>query len=119
MRLAKRVRSREACNFSREPRVGRARAARVRFRRRACCQGGRHVGVREGTALAEALEETWRRSSRSGADSGQCCEVALLADGVLVRDSKQPEGPVLSFRSDAWRTAVALLFTRGDAERTT
>jgi len=44
----------------------------------------------------------WRRSSRS--DGGaQCVEVASI-EGVLamVRDSKDPSGPVLAFPVSSW-----------------
>ncbi|MFF2780040.1 DUF397 domain-containing protein [Streptomyces sp. NPDC058052] len=37
----------------------------------------------------------WRKSSYSGPDGGDCVEVAELAAHVAVRDSKDPEGPVL------------------------
>lgn len=44
----------------------------------------------------------WRKSSRSdGGDN--CVEVALSSDGsVGVRDSKDPEGPVLVFTPAEW-----------------
>jgi hypothetical protein len=39
---------------------------------------------------------TWRRSSYSGwKKDSECVEVALAAGGVAVRDSKDPDGPVL------------------------
>jgi hypothetical protein len=45
----------------------------------------------------------WRKSSFSGAQGGNCVEVAAR-DGVLVRDTKQHEvGPVLRFTPGAWR----------------
>jgi hypothetical protein len=43
----------------------------------------------------------WRKSSRSGS-SGNCVEVAVPSEGVLVRDSKDQRGPVLSFTTDQW-----------------
>jgi len=50
----------------------------------------------------------WRRSSHSDGDGGECVELAALSDQVLVRDSKNPGGPVLSFR----RASVHGLFSR-------
>jgi hypothetical protein len=41
----------------------------------------------------------WRTSSRSG-QTGQCVEIARTADGAAVRDSKDPNGPVLRFNRD-------------------
>ncbi|TDD33989.1 DUF397 domain-containing protein [Actinomadura sp. KC06] len=38
---------------------------------------------------------TWRKSSRSGSSGGQCVEVASMGSKVAVRDSKDPDGPVL------------------------
>ena len=57
----------------------------------------------------------WRKSSYSGGNGGQCVEVATAAGrqseraGVCaVRDSKNPDGPVLAFSPGQWR-----LFTLG------
>ncbi|WP_131738568.1 DUF397 domain-containing protein [Actinomadura roseirufa] len=38
---------------------------------------------------------TWRRSSHSGDNGGDCVELAGLPGGVAVRDSKDPDGPAL------------------------
>ena len=53
----------------------------------------------------------WRKSSYSGGNGGQCVEVAAITnhpDGpepiCAVRDSKDPEGPVLAFGPGQWRT---------------
>jgi hypothetical protein len=43
----------------------------------------------------------WKKSSCSG-NSGNCVEVANLGDGVAVRDSKDPDGPVLVVSRDEW-----------------
>jgi hypothetical protein len=47
----------------------------------------------------------WTKSSYSSAQ-GNCVEVASLHDGVAVRDSKIPAGPVLRFSADAWQAFV-------------
>jgi Domain of unknown function (DUF397) len=45
---------------------------------------------------------SWRKSSYSGANGGQCVEVAARGF-ILVRDSKNPHGPVLEFAPKTWR----------------
>jgi Domain of unknown function (DUF397). len=53
------------------------------------------------------FEPSWRKSSRSGTNQGNCVEVADNLPGrVLVRDSKDPSGPVLVFGRGAWRGFV-------------
>jgi Domain of unknown function (DUF397) len=47
----------------------------------------------------------WRRSNRC--DSGACVEVAVADSGVAVRDSKEVNGPILTFASDVWSSFVA------------
>ncbi|MEU1886972.1 DUF397 domain-containing protein [Micromonospora rifamycinica] len=54
----------------------------------------------------------WRKSTHSGPDGGNCVEVADNLSGVLVRDSKDPGGPVLAFDPHAW-----LAFIGGMARR--
>lgn len=51
-------------------------------------------------------EATWRKASRSGENGGDCVELAALPDAVAVRDSKNPDGPVLLLRPSALREAV-------------
>ncbi|PZF85552.1 DUF397 domain-containing protein [Micromonospora endophytica] len=48
----------------------------------------------------------WRTSSRSGSN-GECVEVAGFADAVGVRDSKDRQGPALSFAPASWTRFVA------------
>jgi len=45
----------------------------------------------------------WRKSSHSGANGGNCIEIAAAARTVAVRDSKDPEGPVLAFGPKGWQ----------------
>jgi Domain of unknown function (DUF397) len=51
--------------------------------------------------------DSWRKSSYSGANGGECVEVATTADTVLVRDSKNRTGNVLSVSASAWRAFVS------------
>ncbi len=48
----------------------------------------------------------WRTSSYTGNGSA-CVEVAAAPAGVLVRDSKDPEGPTLAVPTTAWRVFLA------------
>ena len=49
---------------------------------------------------------TWRKSTRSGA-AGHCVEVADAPASVLVRDSKDATGPVLTFERSNWAGFIA------------
>ncbi|RSN41756.1 MULTISPECIES: DUF397 domain-containing protein [Actinomadura] len=49
---------------------------------------------------------TWRKASRSGENGGDCVELAALPGTVAVRDSKDPDGPVLLARPSVLREAV-------------
>jgi hypothetical protein len=51
----------------------------------------------EGTSVL-----TWRTSSYSGSNGGQCVEVGNDASRVAVRDSKDPDGSVLAFAAGTW-----------------
>lgn len=45
---------------------------------------------------------TWRKSSFSAPDSANCVQIARLAEGIAIRDSKNPTGPILTFPTPAW-----------------
>jgi hypothetical protein len=47
----------------------------------------------------------WRRSIRC--DSGACVEVAFGGGGVAMRDSKESDGPILTFTRGGWASFVA------------
>ncbi|WP_371662010.1 DUF397 domain-containing protein [Streptomyces sp. NBC_00280] len=49
---------------------------------------------------------TWRKSSYSNTDGGQCLEVADNLSVVPVRDSKTPDAPALILRAAAWTSFV-------------
>jgi uncharacterized protein DUF397 len=48
---------------------------------------------------------TWRTSSYSGNNGGQCVEVAA-SDLVFIRDSRNPHGPVLEVAPEMWRDFI-------------
>ncbi|MEO3929536.1 DUF397 domain-containing protein [Micromonosporaceae bacterium B7E4] len=56
---------------------------------------------------------TWQKSSRSGGEGGNCVEVARLAVGVAVRDSKDTAGPVLRFVPTSWVAFLTILGSDG------
>jgi hypothetical protein len=45
---------------------------------------------------------TWRKSSYSGNNGGNCVE-ATAARKIMIRDSKDPHGPVLAFAPKDWQ----------------
>lgn len=45
----------------------------------------------------------WRKSSHSGANGGSCVEVVGTSHAVLVRDTKDRDGRMLAFSTEAWR----------------
>jgi hypothetical protein len=45
----------------------------------------------------------WRKSTYSSGNGGECVEVAGHANRVLVRDTKDRQGPTLAFSPAAWR----------------
>ncbi|MFI9271179.1 DUF397 domain-containing protein [Kitasatospora sp. NPDC052896] len=51
---------------------------------------------------------SWRKSSYSGTNGGNCIEIADGLPGVVpVRDSKDPDGPVLVFGVEAFADFIA------------
>jgi Domain of unknown function (DUF397) len=52
----------------------------------------------------------WHKSSYSSSNGGNCVEVARnLPDLVAVRDSKDPQGPVMTFTPEQWQAFVSAL----------
>ncbi|MBX7266508.1 DUF397 domain-containing protein [Micromonospora sp. Llam7] len=54
------------------------------------------------------MDLKWRKSSRSGTGNGNCVEVATNVAGmVAVRDSKNPDGPMLTASPAEWRAFLS------------
>lgn len=62
----------------------------------------------------DLTDVTWRKSSYSNPDGGQCLEVAddIPAPLVPVRDSKNPHGPALILPALAWAAFVGAMGRR-------
>lgn len=50
---------------------------------------------------------SWRKSSHSGSEGGDCVEIAERGAQIAVRDSKAPHGPVLAFPATAFGAFAA------------
>lgn len=62
------------------------------------------------SAHVDLSQVSWRKSSYSDANGGSCVEVSDDCTSVLpVRDSKTPEGSVLTFPRSGWNTFVTSL----------
>jgi hypothetical protein len=55
-------------------------------------------------------EPTWRKSSYSG--EGNCVELSDQVGRVLVRDTQNRQGPVLTVSATAWREFVGQIQER-------
>ncbi|WP_329521372.1 DUF397 domain-containing protein [Spirillospora sp. NBC_01491] len=71
----------------------------------------RHADV----ADADLSHTVWRKSRRSN-NGGECVEVADLATGIGVRDSKNPGAGHLTFTPDTW-AAFTVAVKQGQHDR--
>ncbi|MGS2586514.1 DUF397 domain-containing protein [Streptomyces hebeiensis] len=58
------------------------------------------MNIAESSAVASDL--IWFKSSYSGAEGGDCVEVAAGTGVVHIRDSKAVAGPVIHVSREAW-----------------
>jgi uncharacterized protein DUF397 len=54
------------------------------------------------------MESDWRKSRYSGDNGGECVEVAA-AGVVLVRDTGNRSGLMLTFSTEAWRSFLSTI----------
>lgn len=55
----------------------------------------------------ECVEVAWTKSSYSAGNNNDCVEVATAPEAILVRDSKDPQGPHLTLTPEAWTAFLA------------
>jgi hypothetical protein len=53
----------------------------------------------------DCVQVGWRTTSYSG-NGGTCVQVAATPERVLVRDSKDPDGPTLAVPAATWRALL-------------
>lgn len=57
--------------------------------------------------MEDQIAPRWHKSSYSGNGGGDCVEVARNLPGfVAVRDSKNPDGPILIISKDEWDSFI-------------
>ncbi|MCF2129997.1 DUF397 domain-containing protein [Streptomyces sp. STD 3.1] len=61
-------------------------------------------------ALQAASAPAWFKSSYSGGNATECVECAYAPARTLIRDSKSPDGPVLSVGTVAWRHFIGAMY---------
>ncbi|MEV7868516.1 DUF397 domain-containing protein [Streptomyces sp. NPDC088124] len=65
------------------------------------------------------IEDQWRKSSYSNGAGGECVEVASTGStDVVIRDSKNVDGPRLVFGPASWAGFVGTLRQQGLGRRT-
>jgi hypothetical protein len=58
--------------------------------------------------VEDQIEPRWRKSSYSGNGGSDCVEAATRSPAtVAVRDSKNPDGPILTVVPAGWRDFIA------------
>ncbi|MFD8840616.1 DUF397 domain-containing protein [Streptomyces griseofuscus] len=70
------------------------------------------MNTRRITAVAQDLR--WFKSSYSGAEGGDCVEVATSRGTVHVRDSKAVTGPALTMDRTAWAAFIGFAAHHGN-----
>ncbi|MFD6420948.1 DUF397 domain-containing protein [Streptomyces sp. NPDC060198] len=64
----------------------------------------------EGGACLE-VAFSWQKSSYSGEEGGACVEVSAHPAAIHIRDSKNPEGPILTVATGTWSAFAAYAAT--------
>lgn len=52
---------------------------------------------------------TWRKSSKSGDNAGNCVEIATTTSDVAIRDTKNRSGGILTIDKNEWAGLLRVL----------
>ena len=64
----------------------------------------RYFRERRKTLTEAQLSPVWQRSRLC--DTNACVEATIIGDEIAVRDSKDPDGPILRFTKSEWSAFV-------------
>lgn len=78
---------------------------------RATWRKSSYSGNNGGECVEITAVPDWRKSSFSGNNGGNCVEITVGSHLIAVRDSKDRSGPVLAFTSADWRAFTRQLKT--------
>ena len=68
-------------------------------------QNETYASIGQGACHLPEFRRAWRKSSRSQFNA--CVEVCFVGETIPVRNSRDPEGPVLVFTAREWDAFVA------------
>lgn len=66
--------------------------------------------------MSDLSRAVWRKSTHSGGNGGECVEVAITPDVVGIRDSKCPDGGIITVSPTAWASFIQMT-SRGRSTR--
>lgn len=61
-----------------------------------------------GAEGGQCVEIAWRKATYSSEEGGQCVEVACAHPAILVRDSKIADSPIVPIAGPAWSSFLSL-----------
>ncbi|MFE7774694.1 DUF397 domain-containing protein [Streptomyces sp. NPDC057445] len=64
-----------------------------------------YSGSQGGDCIEVAYD--WHKSTHSGSQGGNCVEIAAHPSAVHIRDTKTPDGPVLTVSPATWASFVS------------
>jgi hypothetical protein len=62
------------------------------------------------------MDTPWIKATRSGGEGGDCVEIRRHGGTVQIRDSRDPDGTVLTFPAEEWHAFIEAV-ARGEFGR--